>query len=530
VGRSKPASDQVPGERYYLLGGIAAGTAWFWKNDQLPVFFKGLVQGDSVDYVQLASRLNTPLKLFTYIERRPPGIADRTPGYPIFLSLHKLFVDLFNLDWLVDWIELSLWGALALHFAAGFFLYRSVRHAGFKLHPAALLLLLAHPGLTSHAAIVMSDGFTASITMLAAGCMLRLGKAESRKELGIAVLAGGLFGLAVLARPSYHVAVLLFLLIWCALSLLRPNGKENQKKNTKAKKSMAWKERFITVFRPALAPLLATVTCLGVVFPLYYSCNRAYGEFCLQRPDMIKSSMTENLGYAMGGARMYTMLLRWHNVNGVIYDLGTKLNRPGNILVTDDFFQEHFGDHCPIREATIVSDLLGCYSRNLVYLPVYFGKKTIGFFDNYHLNSYATFITSGKDIFYNRIFGAMGFMGFVAMLYFLGLGVLEKKWRSPWFLALVFPTLFVGFSIVLHIVSRYGLPMAPYGIVGFVLAVQLIAAAGWERRKWQVGALVIAGLLFLIQVRAWDAVDPMKYEELSESSSSVHSYPWANPS
>ena len=148
-----------------------------------------------------------------------------------------------------------------------------------------------------------------------------------------------------------------------------------------------------------------------------------------------------------------------------------------------------------------------CGSTRAVHLI----KKTIGLFDNFHLNTYAVEITRPWHVWWNRLFGLIAFNGFVAAIWLLGRDLLRRRCSErP---ALIFSAFllvaFVAMNVNSAIESRYGLPVAPTAFMLFGALVAEIARSPERReRRLFVGLAAVCSIGFLAQAVVWDAASP----------------------
>jgi hypothetical protein len=475
-------------EQFWLLLGCLGGAFWFYYNYSLPPLLKGRLCCDSLEYITLTNKLTSWTQAFSDYSAMTGHYVHRTMGYPVFLYLHKQWVALLDIP--MDWVDLSLFTNLALHFASSVFLFRSLKYIGMKIHPIALFLLLVHPGLTSHAALALTDSLAASLFMLIVGCLARTVGRTDKGALGYAAAAGLLAGFAVLVRPSLSTAVMgffAFWAVWLAVRVLR--------------QKLSPKRRWSVIVPLATVPLVFIASYGVGLQPQYSLCEKAFGTRCFLKPGYIDEQMMNTLEMGVVSARWYSLV-------------GSRINANGLIKVPDDLMVENYASVCIFKTETVKKDLIHCYWSNIGTMPFYIGKKLVGLFDNFHLNTYSTYVTSPTVLFVNRAFGVAAFVGFMICLFLFGKNVV--KFEDPIVLLLGLPVFYVVLSTIPHVESRYGFPAVPFAIFAIVALTERILKQGPRRSKWQLAAAAAAALAFLIQVHEWDLKDPMKYENIDE--------------
>ncbi len=478
----------------WLLAGVVIAVLWFSFNRSLPPLFRGDVCCDSTGYVKIAAQL--PGVITTTETARTNGFLGflthaftytgyTPPGFPLFLGITHTITNALSLDLLVGWVTLSLFIGLILHVFAGLFFYRSLIRWGFPLHPAALFLLTAHPGLTSQAAIPLADSLAITLMMIGIGSLCRA-VAPGKQQLYWSFAAGVLLALTVFTRTSHLPAVIICIVGW--LLLILPQLR---------KKSAA-----------LLLPAACACAFAVILSPRFVACSREAHTFCYSLPEEKTEHAAGLLREGLKSARTYTVLAP---------DFG-KL-----VSLTDPFLRQ-FSAICPIDSSIPLQSFLSCSARHPA-LAFQFGvKKIIGLFDNFHLNSYATYVTPTWVIIWNRFFGVLGFVGFFSLLGFALVVVREQKGFLQRLAPFLYPAAFAGYSSILMVESRFGLPLAPFGVAGATLLIPYIfRLSPWKKIVLLLAALAAA--LFLIQVLIWDASDPLQYVSIERALRSDQSPP-----
>ncbi len=473
----------------WAILGIVLGTSWFLLNLNLPPQLRGLTCCDANDYVHSADSLriesritgdplpvgketSSAIALPARLWLIPFTVATYRPiGYPAFLAMHKYGLRTLGVTDTRMWVNFSAVSALALHFFAAVILFMAIRRLGFALHPAALMLFLLHPGLTSHAALPIADSLSVSLMLLGAGvCGLSL--ATGRRSFAAA--AGFFLAAGVWTRPSYNLAIVALLAGWLLLSMTN--------------RKTAPSQNIAMLSLPLLTALLYVI----VLAPRIIACAAQAGYPCVVTPLDARVLTPFLLHVGQKSARVYTQVTP---------------DGAGHIVIASDPFLQSFADHCSIGETSPLADLLRCYAKNIVRMPVYLTKKSIGLFDNYHLNTYATQVTPLPVKMMNRAFGAAAFGGFLLLILSWGNLLLHRRWKNVMLTLLLFPIAYFFISLPLSIESRYGLFLAPPGIAAAIWTIQRSSRrTGWSRTA-PLLCLSLCAILFLTQTGAWDALD-----------------------
>lgn len=299
MARRKSRSFRLPSEWPWAAAGIVLGAAWFAWNLSLAPVLKGRVCCDSTDYIKVARHLDSWSKLADYNALLPEGTpVHRAVGYPAFLAAHLHLVEGLGLQNAVDPVNVALVTGLLLYFAACVFLFASVRGAGIRIHPVALTALLAHPGLTSHAALPLTDTFSTSLLMLGAASLPRAG--SPCKDWRWAGAAGLFIGWAALARPSLRPLSILLISGWAAWS--------------------AWASSKNPLTK--LAPFAAIAGFAFMMAPQYLACSRHFGKFCFQDEAYVTWSTAGTARVGLLSGRGYAVL-------------GSHLNKDGQVFLED---------------------------------------------------------------------------------------------------------------------------------------------------------------------------------------------------
>ncbi len=487
-------------ERLWATLGILLALLWFTQTLLLPPVYRGMLCCDAADYMRGAesskleqvlnegaknqrsevpdnkkmseasnAKTNLASPLLRVIKLLFSDAGYRPVGYSAFLAMHKYALLTLGVRASTAWVNAASMTALLLHFVAMFFFYRTAKSV-YPVHPFAFFLLLAHPGLTSHAAIPLSDSLAISVLLIALCSIYRSLSTHGRESHGLAIGSGALIGLLLWIRSPHFFAVGLLMAGWIVLAAL---------------------------YRSRKALLIACVTALtmGIVLsPRLIACSRASGSLCFTPPAQASTQTFILLDLGLRNIRAYTVAGPEHAARLVTVD--------------DPLLTAIFQGNCTFHEATVTRDLGICLLRHAPGIPLLYAKKLVGLFDNFHWETYATVMTPQPVIVMNRIFGAVGFAGFVFFLCGYAWMLCRKSLPLKIAVPLLYPIVYFAFFALLPIESRYGLPLAPFGIVTLIA----LWPMGWKLQRWRflaVTMLLIA--VFVAQTVVWDRGDPAKY-------------------
>ncbi len=490
--------------------GVMLALAWFTPTILLPSVYRGMLCCDAADYLRGAGSA----KLEQVMEPSDSSVSDTTTettvetpstgkisglvrliftdagyrplGYPAFLAIHKYALRMIGITSQILWVNAAAISALVIHLLAGFFFYRTARRA-YPLHPAALMLLLAHPGLTSHAALPLSDGLAVSLMLLALCCVFRALEDRTRNAWAWTAAGGFLLATLIWVRAPHLMAVMLFLAAWIAVMLI----------------SRSWRGLLLACAAAAVTGILLS--------PRVIACSNASGTFCFTLPALAATQQHILLELGLRNVRAYTV---------------AGPEREARLEIVDDpWLTSLLGRHCPIGETTATRDVALCFLRRPHLLPLFYGKKLIGLFDNYHWQTYATLMTPVPVMFMNRVVDELAFAGFVLMI----IAAVMMVWRKfrhfskpkpqpakgpersrgePVLVVLLYPLAYLAYTALLPVESRYGLPLAPFGL--------MMVGALWTMpprriRRYALIGLLLLVILFAAQVLAWDRIPPVVY-------------------
>jgi hypothetical protein len=479
-------------EGFWLVLGALVALCWFQANLHLPPLFRGQLCCDAAEYTHMAGSsklagvfassgsgaLAAPSKVAAIGHFLFANTGWRTFAYPAYLAAHRLLIHLLHLDPYVAWLDAAVWSAFLLYLLAAWVFYRAARGAGLPLHPFALSLLLAHPGLASYAALPITDTLAVAFLLLGISALARTFRASARRSAILwALLTGMLLGYDVLLRPSYKIALMLMLACWFLHALL-PAGRRFR---------LSW-----------TVPLAGIIAFFVLLSPRYISCTREAGKLCFDPPGPAHELSVFYVQLGLLGPRNTSVL--WGKGSSV------------NVTTTDVFFLDHFAGHCVIGPSPIGS-LLVCLARQAPLAPLFLLKKTAGLFDNFTLNTYATYVTPWWIVGLNRAWSMLAFGGF-AVLCGAFFHMLARRKTSPVLgLCLLFTLCYAAYSSLVSIESRYSFPLVPFALFALLAFLDRVRrdpkASAWPAAA--VGALMA---FFLIQTLVWDRLDALPYVPL----------------
>jgi len=447
-------------EWLYLIIGLVIGTAWFVYN-RLTDFGAFPPMADAVTYSEISNSFRSFGEAFSYA-------ADRTFGFPFVLYCMKRLVEVFSTPTPEELDAAQTAMLLIFHFAASVFFYRSLRktsqHYGLRIHPAALLLILIHPGLTGYTSVLLTDTFTSNLIMIATALLLGAREAGTRSLLLRGAAMGTTLGLAVAARPFLVVSTFVFFCLIATLALLFRSPK-----------------------RPLLFFALTLASFSLFLLPSVLQCRTIYGKVCMQNPGFAAQGV-ESLKWGLTSVRTY-----WSSRSEY------------TVAPDEQTMAKNIRATCDIQGIKGGIDWLKCIFSNPFFTPVFLVKKVIGLFDSYFLHSYASDVTSSWDRRYARIFGMLSFVG-----YFCAIGILvgflrrRKIWES---LALSLPVLILLFQLPMHIEPRYSFSTVPICLVATVWLFQKAIQQGRRMLITYLIVFVTLGGTFLVQTHLWDLDD-----------------------
>ncbi len=450
------------------VGDIAAGCVslgWFLYNVTLHDMYKGRICCDSVNYIDLAKEIHS-------VQDVVLQYGWRTNGYPVFLKLHQFLVEsVFGLS--IDFVYVSLVSTFILHVAAAAFFYTSLRKAGLLVPRLLLWLLVLHPGLVSHTAVPLTDGFVTTIVMFAAGCALRAG-GRSWPAAGWFSLTGALFAWAVLIRPAHLPAALVTVFAIAAVGVV-----------------FAVRTRKIAL---ACVSLACPVLFALVLAPRTAACMRLDHRVCLYTTQDRDAFLRTGLDIQRNGARTYSV--NWVDEQGDYHAFVR--------TVDDPLFLRSFG--CLASGEPPLMRAVSCYRHNIPFLPAFFAKKTVSLFDNFHLNTYAAWITEPWHIAWNRFFGLAGFMGFGTFFVLCGVRLWHRKSLPVVFL---YPVVYWLTSLIPSTDSRYGFPLVPFALAALCVAPGMMRSP--KNRCALYAVWTVCATIFILQTFEWDLYDPLVF-------------------
>ncbi len=462
------------------LGGLIAGW-WFVLCLSLPAGDR--YQGDAYDYFSLMMQWDGIVDAFHQVKHRSLGFP--LILYAIRTGLESVGVPVDPNTSLNTFLTVAAAIMFTFHLAATLVFFVTARSVleeacGIRLHPAALVLLLVHPGLVAYTTVLLTDTLTADLFMLAWAALVLGMRARSLAGRTVGGLAFGLgLGLAVLVRPSSLVVLVVFLIVAGALAL---------------------RDRTRVVFA------VATLACAATVSVQVIACSARFGRTCLVDPAVVGPVSRKSIGLGSRSARLY-----WSRYSADPAEL---------VVVEDPLFMRTVA---PCKSVALTGDdaehtgfppLLRCLGRQPAIVPAFVAKKVVGLFDTYHMPQMAADRTTRWQRLYNRFFAALAFAGFASLCGWL-VPLLVRWWRARerghalLALAAMLAIGHIASHTLLAVEPRYGLPAVAFALVALVATLQTL-----PHRRRAVRAIVLSGMLvaagaFLVQTHWWDEADPL---------------------
>jgi hypothetical protein len=346
---------------------------------------------------------------------------DRAMGFPIFLYGVRL---VFGPS-----ITAMCWALFAVHVVAAGVFYAALRHR-WGLHPVALALLIAHPGLVAYTTAPMTDTFATDLVMLALAGVVT----------GRLLWAASAFGWVALVRPPTLVLGVV-VLGWLVLQ------------------------------QRTLRSALAVAVFALVVGWQAGNCWRVYGAPCLVTPTYSANTLGWGLNLGRSNVRIYF-----------------SQHMPGEeVLVADPWLAAHAGEAAPLW----LAPRLVWFARHPGVFVVTLLKKTVALLDVRTRSvderpGHAVDATPRWYRWWARLWAAAACGGVALAL----IWVWDPRWTAVALVALVH----YAMQSPLHVPARYGLTAVPCALVLLVwtaqcrsvyLALAVFAAVGFF---WQVSA------------------------------------------
>lgn len=448
-------------EWLYLILGLVIGTTWFGYNRWID-FGPFTFDADAVSYSQISNSFKNFGEAFTYA-------GNRTFGFPLVLYFIKRIVEVFSNPSPEVLVGIQTATLLVFHFVASVFFYRAIRKLsllqGLRIHPVVLSLILLHPGLVGHSAVLLTDTFTADLIMIGVVYLLEARNGSSRSLLLRGAAVGLVLGFAVGVRPFLAVSVSAVIAFAIGLSIFFRKPRP-----------------FIFFFSP-----MFFVFSL-VLLPSVLNCRTNYGKVCMQNPTFSGQAVSDSLQLGMTFFRYYG---------------STRSNVA--VMPEDWSMVENWKGACNISNVTGPVQWLQCVSRKPLYFPVFLMKKVVALFDSFFLQPYAQDVTPSWARHYSRVFGTLSFVGFFCAIWILLVFIKRRMfWES---LAISFPIFTLLFQIPMHIEPRYSFSVVPICLFSLVWLFQWSLRQNRQRKFAYWFFILVFGAIFLIQTRFWDLDD-----------------------
>lgn len=459
-----PHPARTPPDWPWLAGGLVVAVSWFAY--VCSVGLPDRVHGDAIAYLRVAANARSIADVLGYA-------GERALGFPLFLYAIRTPFELvapLAPDTLVAFLYTVAVVLFAVHVVTSVIFFRRMREVverslGLSLHPVALTLLVAYPGLVAYTTVPLTDTLAADLLMLGSALCAPVAAADGSRRFVRGGGAGLLLGALVLVRPSALATTAALILAGLARAL--------------------WTDR-------GLALVAAAAVWSSLIGWQVHNCSRAHGELCLIEPAAARDGLAESISWGTRSARHY-----WSRHSNDV---------EGRVTVPDPLLTRVVAARCPARTLTGRDGLLACVLTNPIAYPLLVLKKSIGLFDTYQLQPYAVDVTPRWARLASRPFGALAFAGFMAVAGWFVL-LLRAAPTSPLLLVLVAPIAHVAWQALFHVEARYGLAAVPFSLVMLVATVQYVPRLRRASQIAVVLGLIVAGVGFVAQTSAWDGAD-----------------------
>lgn len=448
---------------------------------RLPDLYRGRVCCDSREYIDHSEKFDRYFELWKTTEVR-------SSGYPLFLRLHHDVAKKLE-DWLdfgpraIDYVDLSLFTALALQWAALVFIFLSLRKFSGKATFVAFCILLSHPVIAGNAALPLSDVICGAWMTFSAGFVVRLlgGRSISRD----AFLAGLFAGLAALTRP----AVVVPSVIWVTLALL----------GACAIFSKTQKLRSVLLVVGFMIPISAPIA----------SCWKKNHRIALSDPVIIDHQLRYAMSVALMGGQIAT-----------VWNPAPKIH-----AFIDPISKESLFDKCKLSQ-TPVKDWIECAFRHPLAMPLHLAKQAIALFDSFTINAYAVELSQTFDRWMNRLWGGVIFVcGWVGLgMFFDSAKAFIRRRRNPsredttTAIFAAYSVVSMALAILVHVETRYTFSFLPVFAFGGALAIDRVWPSLSPSKKsfFKYVAIGLA-FAFLFQTFLWESAVDFSSVALSSS-------------
>ena len=453
---SSPAQRAIrPFDVVCLLLGLIGGALWLYCNYTLPDYGRGLRCGDAGEYIRL-----TETKLSTVFEHS----SVRVFGYPFFLAVIRLLIP--NDGYLLATALIQF----LLHIIGSSFLFFALRRSGLKIPYGALGLLFAYPALNGVNALTLTDGIATSFTSFMLGTTILLLNNTSFFRTK-SIILGLLFGILISLRPSISTSMWPFLaVVVLCIHFSRRSLGEHCKATLKSILSFLF---------------FYAVGCGPIYGHLVHNCYRSSGELCTISSYHVAEWVPVSFRKAIQYSRIWGIV----RPDGT-FDWGS----------TGDGVLER----CDVGRQNTTEQLLSCYRSNFTRLPRHFFRRTLGIFDNRHLNPYAALLTSPSEELTLRLFSIVGLMGLLAAILHGTAALAAGSW--PHVACLSFPLIFLGIQLNFHTETRYIFPIQP---ILFLLGLYSLQPSAFTKRwlyaMYLVGSAALIWI-FINVVTYWDTI------------------------
>lgn len=287
----------------------------------------------------------------------------------------------------------------------------------------------------------------------------------------LAFLCGLILGYLILIRPSFGPPIILF---YCGILIEILGNKKN------------WKKILTKLLIIAVGSSVLILPVMRNIWNADHSIGIQYSEF-------FKTSKINTLRVGLAGVRII-----WSMYNPSQNPL------PG---IYDPQLKKMYYDQCTILSS---KDWINCLFSKPLFIPIYLWKKTLALFDAPNLQPYATDFTPKWFVPLERIFGMLGFCGFISFLIILISNFFKRnKITLITWPIILFTISFTMLHSVGHIEGRYVFTVIPFLILMLFLGFHIAKRSKKSFFIVWTYTMIISGISFLIQTYIWDYVRPI---------------------
>ena len=435
------------------------------------------VRGDASEYLVIAQQFDGLWSILGYA-------GNRTAGLPIFEYAVRMVLGLFtsNAGRMV-WVDAICLALFVLHVATAWIFSLWARRTNLIASEGGVfflfLFLATYPAFVGHTTAPLSDTLAVDLVLCAVVAMeASFRVAGLARACLLAGTAGLLFGFSNHVRPGSLMGIALALAAGGAISFFR-----------------GW--------RVTTAIGAAMLGCAAMLAPFASACTQKYGTLCLQSPQTVSIAASAQAG--LRGAR-------------IVWSKGALV--PGELpILPDELMFNDFYRRCHLESIVGIgeSSWTGCLLSRPLSMPAFLVKKWIGLFDHFQFTPYLEVQTPPWLRWWSRAYDMLAWVGLALVFWSLvqastqrnraHVGTWLRDHITPVQLA-VYSMAMLAVHTVLHIEDRYGLPVVPLCAVLLVVhgerSIRQCRASGWRSIAPIAAYCILAGVLFVAQIIAWD--------------------------